>query len=380
MKLIHNIRLIHKNTIHNNKAVIYDNKIVDIVDINEISEYMVDEKIDGKNMFLAPGFIDVHVHGCSSFDVMDEDENALIHISQNLAKTGVTSFLPTTMTMEFSKIENALKKIKLAMNKDSGLGAQILGAHLEGPFISKIFKGAHDENNIIPPDSSLLEAYKEIIKIITLAPELDGSMTFIKYCNANNIIVSIGHTNAEYEVAALAIDQGAKHFTHTYNAMTPLRHRSPGAVGAAMLHDVTCELIADNIHVHPAAQKILLKLKGYKKLILVTDAMRACLMCDGEYNLGGQRVQVSSGEARLENGTLAGSVLTLNIALKHIIENTEVTLPYAIEMITSTPARLLNLCEAKGTIDIGKDSDMVIFDDAFDIHYTIVNGKVVYRR
>ena len=377
MNVIKNIKLLQNNSILYNKAVFFDSKIRQITDEAEVSKLgTIDKIIDGKGMYLSPGFIDVHVHGCSSYDVMDQDPDNLKIISSNLARTGVTSFLPTTMTLGLSEIENAL--IKIRKNKDLVDGAQILGCHLEGPFISKIYKGAHDENYIIPPDYELVEKYSDIIKIITLAPELDGSMEFIDFCKERNIIVSIGHTNATYEKATEAIHRGAKHFTHTYNAMTPLKHREPGAVGAAMLHDVTCEIIADNIHVHPAAQKVLVKTKGYQKVVLITDAMRACLMCDGSYNLGGQEVIVNDRQARLKDGTLAGSVLTLNTALKNIIHSTDTPLPYAIEMLTMTPAKLLNIYSQKGSIDTDKDADFTIFDDNFNIHFTIAGGKIIY--
>lgn len=377
MNAIYNIKLIHNNSIEPNKAIVYADKIIDIVNESELSKYKFNETIDGKNMFLSSGFIDLHIHGCSSFDVMDHEDENLNTISKNLARTGVTAFLPTTMTMEFSEIIKALEKIKKYIGNTDG--AEILGAHLEGPFINKKFKGAHDENYIIPPNFDLIDKYKNIIKIITLAPELEGSMDFIQSCNNNNIIASIGHTNADYETAIKALNKGAQHFTHTFNAMTPLNHRAPGVVGAAMLSNSTCELIADNIHVHPDVQKLLVKIKGHKNVILITDAMRACLMCDGSYNLGGQAVTVNNSGARLADGTLAGSVLTLNIALKHIIQNTDTTLPYAIEMITSNPARLLNLEASKGSIDINKDADIVIFDEGFNIHYTITKGKLIYR-
>jgi N-acetylglucosamine-6-phosphate deacetylase len=378
MNVLKNIKLLQNNSISYNKAVIYDNKIRQIVNEDEVNKFdNIENIIDGKGMYLSPGFIDVHVHGCSSYDVMDHDPDNLQIISSNLARTGVTSFLPTTMTLELSEIENTLLKIRKA--KDLVDGAQILGCHLEGPFISKIFKGAHDEKYIIPPDFQLVEKYADIIKIVTLAPELDGSMEFIDFCKEHGIIVSIGHTNATFEKAVEAIHRGARHFTHTFNAMTSLKHREPGAIGAAMLNDVTCEIIADNIHVHPAAQKVLVKTKGHQKVILITDAMRACLMCDGSYLLGGQEVIVADRQARLKDGTLAGSVLTLNTALKNIIRSTDTPLPYAIDMLTINPAKLLNLDSQKGSIDTDKDADFTIFDDNFNIHFTIVGGKIKYR-
>lgn len=377
MNVIHNVKIILENEILVHKALIFNEKIANIINESDLHNYNFEKIIDGEDMYLSPGFIDIHVHGCASYDVMDAAPENLDIISQSLAKTGVTSFLPTTMTMKISEIERALEKIRKNMNLANG--AQILGCHLEGPFINELFKGAQDGTYIIPPNYDLIEKYKDIIKIITLAPEKEGSMKFIKYCVNNNIIVSIGHTNANYEIAMAAIENGAKHITHIFNAMTPLNHRSPGTVGAAFLGDVTCELIADNIHVHPAVQNILVKMKGYDKVILITDALRACMMENGTYDLGGQDVIVNNGEARLENGTLAGSVLTLNIALKNIIKNTNAPLNVAVQMVTKNPATLLNAIDKKGTIEIGKNADLTIFDDEFNIHYTLTNGKIVYR-
>lgn len=382
MKAIKNVKLLGNDLVMLNKAVIYSNKIIDLIDESELNKYSLDEIIDGKGLYLSPGFIDVHVHGCSSYDTMDHDKDNIEIISRNLAKTGVTAFLPTTITMDFSQIEEALEKIKMLMGSHDAIaapGAQILGAHLEGPFISKTFKGAHDENYILPPDFELIKKYKDVIKIVTLAPELEGSHEFINQCKKGNIVISVGHTAGEFEQIMTAIELGASHFTHTFNAMTPLKHREPGAIGAAMLSDTTCEVIADNIHVHPAVQKLLIKTKGTDNIVLVSDAMRACLMASGSYDLGGQEVFVNNGEARLKDGTLAGSVLTLNTALKNIIENTGLPLTKAIKMITINPARVLGISSSKGTIEASKDADFVIFDEKYNIHYTISNGKTVYR-
>lgn len=398
MKAIKNIKILHNHQVLEHKALLYDKKIIGIMNENELDAYEIDELLDGAGLLLSAGFIDVHVHGCSSIDVMDSIEDNIERISRNLAKTGVTAFLPTTMTMDFQSIATALEKIGNAMKKSQSgstssiqddanastahseaIGAQILGAHMEGPFISKAFKGAHDEHFILNSDRSLIEKYKHIIKIITIAPELDGSTELIRFCHDNHIIPSIGHTSASYEQTMEALTLGACHFTHTFNAMTPLKHREPGAVGAALLSDATCELIADNIHVHPAAQKLLVKMKGVPGVILITDAMRACLMGEGIYNLGGQEVIVKNREARMKDGTLAGSVLTLNTALKHIVENTGLPLAQAIDMLTVNQAKLLGLDHSKGLLADGFDADFTLFDENYDIHYTFVDGTLVYQ-
>lgn len=376
MKVIHNVNIISESGLLGNRAVVFGDKIVQIIEEKEIKNIKDAELIDGQDMYLSPGFIDIHIHGCFGDDVMDGGEDTINNISKNIVKTGVTSFLPTTMTMNMDKIKKSLELIK--KNKGKTDGAEILGAHLEGPFISSKFKGAQDEKYILNPSFDEIKEYKDIIKIVTMAPENSGSKEFIEKCKENDIVVSIGHSNATYEEARDAIETGASHITHTYNAMSPLHHRNPGVVGAGMLSCATCELIVDNIHVHPAAQEILLRMKGKEKLVLVTDAMRACLMPEGNYDLGGQEVIVKEGQARLENGALAGSVLTINTALKNFIENTGTPLADAVRMVTLNPAGVIGVQDRKGSIATGKDADLVIFDKDFNIKMAFVSGNLVY--
>ena len=219
-----------------------------------------------------------------------------------------------------------------------------------------------------------------MIRVVTIAPEKEGSAELIENCTRYGVTASIGHTGANYEQAMRAIEKGASHITHTFNAMTPLHHRDPGVVGAAMDSAVSCELITDNIHVDPVAQRILLKVKGIDRIILVTDAMRACLLGEGEYDLGGQKTSVSGKEARLPSGNLAGSVVSINMALKNFIDNTGVSLVDGIMTITENPAKLLGINDRKGSIAIGKDSDFTLFDKSFNIYGTYVKGKKVYDR
>lgn len=259
-------------------------------------------------------------------------------------------------------------------------GANLLGIHMEGPFVSKDKMGAQNPKYIKKPDYDLIKDYLDIIKIITLAPEEDGKYNFIKKVSSNsNVILSMGHTNATYKEAMAGIENGISHATHTFNGMSPLKHREPGAVGAIMNSNITCELIADGIHVHYGAINILKNIKGIEKIILITDSMRAGYMEDGIYEFGGQEVNVKKGVARLKNGSLAGSVLTLNKALKNIVQNTKSSLPEAVKMITQNPAKLLGIYEKKGSISIGKDADIVIMDDSFEVLNTIINGNIIYK-
>lgn len=378
MKAIVNANIIVDNNILKGYGVLFDETIVKIVKDYNIDKSELEEVFDADGKFLSPGFIDIHIHGCMGNDTMDDNDGSISNISRNIAATGVTAFLPTTMTMEFSKIEKAVNRIRELRNNEPG--AQILGCHLEGPFINEAYKGAHDERYIIRPDFDSIKEFSDVIRIITLAPEEKGSDEFIESCVRYGIIAAIGHTKADYEQAMRAIQKGASHITHTFNAMTPLHHRNPGVVGAAMDSPVSCELIADNVHVNPAVQRILLKVKEIGGIILVTDAMKACLFKDGEYELGGQRVLVKGDEARLLAGNLAGSVLTLNKALKNFISNTGVSLTDAIKTMTENPAKLLKINDIKGSIDIGKDADLTLFDRDFNVYCTYVKGKKIYER
>lgn len=375
MKAFKNMKLITPNGVLEKKAVVFGDTIISIIDEKKLNTNI--EVIDCAGSFLSPGFIDIHIHGCSGHDTMDDDDCSILEISRNIIKTGVTSFLPTTMTMNFNLIEKTLKRIKFA--KKHTKYAQILGCHLEGPFINEKYKGAQDGKYILAPDFEKIKAFSDIIKFVTIAPEIEGSMDFIKKCCENNISVSIGHSSASFDEACQSIDSGANHITHTFNAMTPLNHRNPGIVGAAFLRDVTCEIIADNIHVHPSVQQILLKMKGTDKIILITDAMKACLLEDGEYDLGGQPVHVKGKEARLYDGTIAGSVLTMNLAVKNFMNNTGIDISEAVNMASLYPARFIGAQDKKGSIEEGKDSDFTIFDEHFNIISTYVNGIKVYE-
>jgi N-acetylglucosamine-6-phosphate deacetylase len=373
MQVIKNVKLITKKEILENQAVIFDAQVREIVPEGTAPAGL--EVLDGAGNFLAPGFMNLHIHGCNGYDTMDQDPQALPQIAQSLVKTGVTSFLPTTMTMDFTRITQSLAQIRLWMRQSSG--AQILGCHLEGPFINAVYKGAQDAAHIIKPDFALIRPYADVIRMVTLAPEISGSSEFIAACRQHRILVSLGHSQASYEQAIAAFAAGATHITHTFNAMPSLHHRTPGLIAAALLNDVTCELITDNVHVHPAIQRLLVKLKGTAQIVLVTDSIRACLLQDGDYDLGGQSVRVCGNEARLSDGHLAGSVLTMNRALKNIIANTGIPLWEAIAMASLNPAKELGL-DRKGRIEPGADADLVLFDPDFNIRTTIVAGQL-YR-
>ena len=331
------------------------------------------EVIDAEGNFVAPGFINVHIHGCAGADTMDDQADALSTMRNFLPSTGVTSFLPTTMTMPLNKILAALEHIR--REKNIGGGAKILGANLEGPFISKKFKGAQDEKNILRAEFDLIAPFVDVIKIITIAPEELDDFSFIDRCRAENIIVSIGHSAADYQTALEAINRGARHITHLFNAQTGLHHRRPGIVGAALETDAVIELIADNVHIHPAVQRLVSKVKPRNRIVLITDSLRACGLGDGTFDLGGQKVTVEGTLATLEDGTIAASVAPMNAVVKNFWRNSGWALENVIECATKNPAVELGVYDEIGSLEVGKAADIIIFDEALNIRAAFVDGR-----
>lgn len=362
-----------------NKALVYDSKIIDIVEQSSLDLTKFNEIIKADGLLILPGFIDVHHHGYSGNDTMDDSDDALVQMSSKVPENGVTSFLPTTMTMHPDRIHKSLSRIKHMM-QDSVKGARVLGAHVEGPFISKEFKGAQSETYINLPSLHLLETYEDVVKIITLAPEMQGSMSFIKEMTSKGIVISIGHTAADYETVEKAYESGARGITHLFNGMPVMHHRKPGSVGAALIKDFYCEIIADNIHMNPVMYKLLLKTKSLSEIILVTDCMRAGGMPEGTYELGGQKVTVEAGKCFLENGTIAGSTLKLNQGLLNFIQETGIELAEGIRFITENPARYIGVYDQIGSFDKEKFADITITNNHLDVKYTIKKGEVIYEK
>ncbi len=376
MKAIINGKLILKNAVLENKVIVFDSKIIDICD--EVSNDC--EIIDAKGNYVSPGLIDIHIHGCKGFDTMDEDEEAVETISKALVETGVTSFLPTTKTMSPQRIYKAFDNIIKAKNKDIE-GAKILGAHMEGPFINEKYKGAQNPKYIYKPSFEFIKDYTDIIKIISYAPEVDTNFEFTKKVKKDtNIVLSIGHSDASYNIAKKAKNLGVTNITHLFNAMTPLNHRELGVVGLSLTSDMYCELIADKIHINKDLFQFVIDNKGKDKLVLITDCMRAGCMADGEYDLGGQTVYVKDNSARLASGNLAGSVLTLNKAVYNFKENTNLNIYETINLASLNPAKSINIDNKKGSLEIGKDADIAIFNEKMDCLATIVEGKIVYNK
>ncbi len=334
---------------------------------------------------VVPGFIDEHIHGAGGADAMDGTVDALQTISEFLAREGTTGFLATTMTQSPENITNALKAVKKVREKGEYKGAEVLGVHLEGPFISPKHVGAQPLEYVATPDAELFDKYNEAsgnsIKIVTLAPEVEGGLGLVKHLSNIGVVASVGHTGGKYADVVNAVAAGATNVTHTYNAQTGLHHREAGVVGAAMLLDeLNCEMICDTIHVSVPAIKLVIKNKPHDKYTLITDAMRAKGMPDGKSELGGQEVFVNNGEARLADGTLAGSVLKMNVAVKNLVEKAGVPFTDAIDFATYNPAKNIGVLNERGTIEVGKRADLTVLNSDFEVLYTLVNGKIVYKK
>ena len=368
--------MIINDDIEEDKILLFDEKIIDIVEEIKFSDSDDITIIDAKGAYVSAGFIDLHIHGSGGVDVMDATPQALEILSTTLLKTGTTSFLATTMTMSTTAIDNALHNVQ---NYASGVtGAKIVGVHLEGPFINASKHGAQDKNYVQAPNFKRIEKYMDTIKMITLAPEVEGAKDFVKQMTKvyPHIILSAGHSDASYKEAMQSFTWGVSHVTHLFNAMPSYHHRSPGLIGAAFDSDVTCDIIADLVHTHPSTLALTHKLKG-DKLMLITDAMRAgCMKC-GNYDLGGRAVEVKDGKAFLADGTLAGSVLKMNEAMANMVKYTDMGIVEVVNAVTKIPARKLGL--QKGELKKGYDADIVIFDEKFSIISTIINGEINYQ-
>lgn len=378
MKCIIGGRIVTPNEVLNGKAIIFDKKIIDIVDEKSVdtSDY---EVIDANGALVAPGLVDIHIHGYVSQDTCDANLDGLAKMAEAITHNGVTSFCPTTMTVAKAEIEAAFDTARKLKATEEYYGAEVLGINCEGPFINPSKKGAQAEEHILRPDGKFITDNADIIKLVTIAPEVEGALEAIKYIKENSdVLISMGHTNATFEEAMAGIDAGVGHTTHLFNAMTALMHRNPGVVGAALSTDVSCELIADTFHVNKGLFALVSKIKG-DKLCLITDCMRAGGMPDGDYDLGGQNVTVKGIQCLLADGTIAGSVLKLNFAVKNLYENTDIGLARSFAAASLNPATAVGEAHRKGSLEIGKDADIIIVNNNFEITKTIIGGTIRYE-
>lgn len=337
--------------------------------------------IDAGGDWLLPGFIDIHVHGGMGAEAMDATPEALRTMARFAAEHGVTAFLPTTWTDSPERVMAALANIAACSGPQPD-GATIAGAHVEGPFINASKGGAQNTDYIRPASHDEVMPWLETdaVRLLALAPEIADNRWLITECTRRGITVSAAHTAATYDEILYAASLGLTHATHTFNAMTGLHHREPGALGAVLtLPQVRCELIADNIHVHPGAMRLLLAAKGVSNVILITDAIRGAGMPDGVYQVDEREITITDGCARLPDGTLAGSILTMNVALRNLMNATGAPLERVWPTTSLNAAQSVGIASRKGSLEIGKDADLVLVDDSINVHLTMVEGRVVYQ-
>ena len=339
-----------------------------------------DRLIEGGGNTLMPGFIDLHTHGVMGHEFMEPDTNIWKRLSRDYATHGVTGLLASTWTASDKATSLVLETARNMMGTEEG--AKILGVHLEGPYLNRSRAGAQDPLLIRTANRGEALKYLDtgLVKLVALAPEIEENQWLIRECVSRGITVSAGHTDASYEEMLVAADMGITQVTHCFNAMRPLNHRQPGTVGAALvLPQIRCELIADNIHIHPAVMKLLAMAKGLDCVILVTDSILGTGLPDGEILLEGQRVVLQNGAARLLDGTLAGSLLTMERGLRNFIQAVEIPLEQAWVCSSFNAARAIHIEQHKGSLKIGMDADLVMLNDHFDVQMTFVEGRIVFQ-
>ena len=372
MKAIVNGKILLEDGVMEGKALVFGERV------EGFSDAAPDgcEVVDARGGWVSPGLIDVHCHGFMGMEASRGDFGELQRMSEWKVRSGVIAWLPTTMTLDWPVLERAFGAIRRAMAesaKPGWRGARVLGAHAEGPFINARRKGAQAESSIQRPDAAKLRPWADVIRLLTIAPEVDGALDCVREARAMGITVSMGHTDATSAQALAGIAAGVSHVTHTFNAMPPLNHREPGVIGAALDSDVYCELICDTFHVSPMLFPIMAKLKP-DQLVLITDSIMVAGLPDGEYDQLGARVVVDGIRCRFPDGTIAGSALTLDRAVRNMAAHGGVPLWRAVNMASLHPARSIGVDARKGSLAVGKDADIVIADEAFEIRQTYIGG------
>lgn len=366
------------NTDRNNSNQIFISQ-GKIAVIGEVEPKAGEEFINCQGLTLLPGFIDLHTHGALGHEVIGIDEAGLQELTLFYARHGVTGFLASPWTAPRQAITNSLNVIHSVMGHEQG--ARILGAHLEGPWLNTVFCGAQDKNLIrtAEREEALSHLESGIVKLVAVAPEIEGNRWLIEECVRRGITITAGHTNATYAEMQQAVSLGVRQVTHCFNAMRPLNHREPGVVGAAMtMPEIKCELIADNIHVNPVVMKLLLDVKGPEGVILISDSISAAGMPDGAYTFEGMPVTVVNGAARLTDGTLAGSTLTMERALANFVQATGRPLAELVPCSSTNAAKAIHFDNIKGRIATGYDADLILVDQNLHVKLTMVGGKIVY--
>ena len=375
-KIVTPFRIIEEGTIIIEKGI--------ITGLGKTSEIKIPKDfniINTGGRIICPGFADLLVHGGAGYGFADEDSGSTEKISQYFLEHGSTTILASLFAKPEKQLLTDLKRT--ADYIETHPGSNIRGIHMEGPYLNKQFKGAMNQNYLWKPDvdswNKIWEASKGHIRIMTIAPELPGAVEVMRAAAQAGVVLSIGHSTATYDEVLIAIDNGAAHVTHIFNAMQQFHHRTPGVILASLLHnELKIELIADTLHVHPAVIQLLLKLKGSSGIILVSDSIRAGGMHEGEYEFADQKIYMKGKKAFLADGTLAGSTLTLNLAVKNMIEAAGAKITEAIRMASLNAVKVLNLEHKKGILAVGKDADIVVLNSIYEVETTILGGKIVY--
>ncbi|MCY3780360.1 MAG: N-acetylglucosamine-6-phosphate deacetylase [Chloroflexi bacterium] len=378
--LIENSRIwLEDHFVSGHTLVISDGLITDLHPSPSVETTPGDRRIDGGGAYALPGFVDVHVHGSNGFDVMDGTETSLRGLCHFVVRHGVTSFLGTTMSSSRERIEAALAAMSAYADRPH---SPFLGVHLEGPYLNRAYRGSQPEKHLRAPQLAEYLPWLDSgqIKLITLAPELDGAEGLMRAAVERGIVVSLGHSGASYEATHDYIRAGLEQITHTFNGMAGVHHRQPGSFVAASEHpQVSFQIIPDGVHVHPAVVRLLHRLVGVERVLAITDAMRAAGLPDGEFGMGDVPCVVKDGIARDRDGSLAGSTLTMAQALRNMMSFCDLSLVEALPMVTRAPARSIGMYPQKGSLQMGTDADLVIWDEKIGVQATIIGGKLVYQ-
>lgn len=375
--LIRNCRLYNKLDISVN-ILVSKGIITAIGDIDVINKNC--KIIDACNKIAAPGFIDLHIQGAGGSDVLDGSREAIQKISSTLAKFGTTSFLATTVMKP--KEMNKHLKIAAELTNAEMEGANLLGIHIEGPFINPVKKGGIDPASIYNSTAKRMDEILKItngnLKMMTIAPELKGNIEIIERLLQNNVVASFGHSDAEYSIAKECFEIGVKHVTHLFNAMRPLHHREPGPIAAIFENNlVTTQIISDGHHIHPSIVNLIYRNIGASRCVCITDGVQAMGLPEGNYKYNGKDYISKNGAARYKDGTLIGSTMPLNKIAFSFMKFTGCSFEEAVETVSLNPARVINTHHRKGTLEPGKDADIVLIDKEFNVYSTIINGKLI---
>ncbi len=375
-------RLVDATTDISRGAITIEDTHIQAVENSEYSDPQQAHIIDASGMIVMPGFIDVHTHGGGGYSLQTTDAEEIRAYAHWVPKTGTTSFLIVVIGVPGSIPEKQLRTA-IEVLDEQGRGAEPIGIHLEGPYMSMAKRGAHLQSWLRMPEESETEQLLQItnghLRLLTLAPELPGASAMIHRLVHAGVTVSMGHTNATYEQSLEAIKLGVTHVTHCFNAMRPLLHRAPGPLAAvAQTNQVRGELIADGVHVHPAVMNALVKLLGPDRIVVITDALSGAGAAESTFDFAGQSVKVIHGAARLTDGTLAGSVLTMDQALRNMLLMTKVTLQQAVGMLTLNPAQAAQVSHRKGCLKVGYDADVLIFDQSLELQATFCKGAIAF--